>query len=78
MFSGSDTGIIAGMEPLKKVSVTLPAELLARATAASGKGITATIREGLECVAAAGSYEAFRRLRGKVKLSINVDELRRD
>jgi hypothetical protein len=66
------------METLKKVTVMLPADLLARATTATGKGITPTIREGLESVAAAKSYEAFRRLRGKVKLSINVDELRRD
>jgi hypothetical protein len=66
------------METLKKVTVMLPADLLARATTATGKGITPTIREGLESVAAANSYEALRRLRGKVKLSINVDELRRD
>lgn len=66
------------MENLRKVSVMLPADLLARATAATGKGITPTIREGLEAMAAVHSYEGLRRLRGKVKLSIDVDELRRD
>jgi hypothetical protein len=65
-------------EVLKKVTVMLPASLLARATTATGKGITPTIREGLEAMAAANSFEAFRRLRGKVKLTIDVDDLRRD
>jgi len=66
------------MRELKKVTVVLPADLLERATLATGKGITPTIREGLEAMAAAHSFEAMRRLRGKVKLSIDVDRLRRD
>jgi hypothetical protein len=66
------------MTELKKVTVMLPADLLARATTATGKGITPTIREGLEAMAAAKAYEGLRRLRGKVKLSIDVDRLRRD
>jgi hypothetical protein len=66
------------MNELKKVTVMLPADLLARATLATGKGITPTIREGLEAMAASHAYEGLRRLRGKVKLSINVDDLRRD
>jgi len=64
------------MDTLKKVTVMLPSELLARATAATGKGITPTIREGLESVAAEKSYEAFRRFRGKVKFSRTAEELR--
>ena len=67
-----------GMNDLKKVTVMLPADLLERATMATGKGITPTIREGLEAMAASHAYEGLRRLRGKVKLSINVDDLRRD
>ncbi len=66
------------MQELKKVTLMLPADLLARATLATGKGITPTVREGLEAIAAAGACEGLRRLRGKVKLTINVDELRRD
>jgi hypothetical protein len=66
------------MAELKKVTVMLPADLLARATTATGKGITPTIREGLEAMAAAKAYEGLRRLRGRVKLSIDVDQLRRD
>ena len=66
------------MSESKKVTVVLPADLLERATMATGKGITPTIREGLEAMAASHAYEGLRRLRGKVKLSVNLDELRRD
>ncbi len=47
------------MKDLKKVAVALPADLLARATLATGKGITDTIREGLEAVAAVHSLKGF-------------------
>jgi hypothetical protein len=63
---------------MQKVTVLLPRELLARATAATGQGLTATIRQGLEAVARAAAYDGLRQLRGKVKFSINVDELRED
>jgi len=66
------------MDTLKKVTVMLAADLLARATSATGKGITPTIREGLEAVALSRSYAALRRLRGKVKFSMTAAELRRD
>ena len=66
------------MPDLKKVTLLLPVDLLARATSATGKGITPTVREGLEAMAASGAYEGLRRLRGKIKLTINVDDLRRD
>jgi hypothetical protein len=64
------------MKALKKVTVVLPADLLDRATQATGKGITPLIHEGLEAMAACQTFEGLRRLRGKVKLSIDVDQLR--
>ncbi len=63
---------------LKKLTIQVPEELLARATAASGVGITPTIRRGLELMAASAAYAKLRRLRGKVKFSIKLDELRQD
>jgi hypothetical protein len=62
----------------RKVTVMLPQDLVKEAAKVSGSGLTPTIREGLEKVLAADAYQQIRRLRGKVKLSINVDELRRD
>ncbi|MDH4154338.1 MAG: hypothetical protein OEV01_11190 [Nitrospira sp.] len=64
--------------PLKKLTVEVPADLLARATTASGEGITPTVRRGLELVAAGGAYGRLRRFRGKVKFRVKLSELRLD
>ena len=63
---------------MQKVTVVLPRDLVKKATAATGRGLTPTIRQGLETVAAAEAYEGLRRLRGKVKFSIDVAKLRED
>jgi hypothetical protein len=63
---------------LRKVTVLLPADLVKRATKATGQGLTPTIRKGLESIAAGEASDGLRRLRGKVKLSLNVEELRQD
>ena len=63
---------------LRKLTIEVPEDLLERATAASGQGITPTVRRGLELVAAGRAYAELRRLRGKVKLGIKVSELRED
>jgi len=67
-----------GMANPKKVTVELPEDLLRRAQKATGEGITGTIRTGLQLVAATGAYEALRRLRGRVRFSVNWRELRED
>ena len=63
---------------MRKVTVMLPKELVERATRTSHLGLTAAIRKGLEAVAAADAYETLRRMRGKVKFSVSLDDLRRD
>jgi hypothetical protein len=63
---------------LKKLTLEVPQELLDRATAASGAGITPTVRRGLELVAAGGAYAKLRKLRGGVKFSIDLRSLRKD
>jgi hypothetical protein len=63
---------------LKKITIEVPADLLERATAASGQGITPTIRRGLELVASSAAYARLRRMKGKVKLTIKLSELRED
>jgi hypothetical protein len=65
-------------EEMQKITVLLPRTLVREAMAASGMGLTPTIRQGLRKVAARPAYEALRRMRGKVKLSIDVNELRED
>jgi post-segregation antitoxin (ccd killing protein) len=67
---------IAKKQEMQKVTVMLPRDLVERAKRVSGLGITPAIRQGLEAVAATDAYEAIRRLRGKVKFSISLNELR--
>jgi hypothetical protein len=66
------------METARKITVEVPEDLLRRAQESSGQGITATIRTGLQLVAATGAYEALRRLRGRVAFSVDWRELRED
>ena len=70
--------VVAMSARLKKLTIQVPEDLLARATAASGEGITPTVRRGLELMAASTAYAKLRRLRGKVKFGIKLDELRQD
>lgn len=66
------------METARKITILIPNNLLKKAQAATGEGITPTIRQGLELVAAGKAYAELRRLRGKVKFSINWKALRED
>jgi hypothetical protein len=62
----------------RKITLEVPEELLDRALASSGEGITRTVRRGLELVAAGRAYDELRQLRGKVKLRIDLEALRED
>jgi hypothetical protein len=62
----------------RKITVEVPSELLRKAQRSTGAGVTATIRKGLELVAAGQAYEELRRLRGRVKFSVDWKRLRQD
>lgn len=62
----------------RKVTAHLPAALLARARRATGEGVTETLRQGLETLTEAKAARDLRQLRGKVRLSIDLKDLRRD
>src|SRR3984885_14804445 len=64
------------MAKVRKVTVELPEDLLEKAQLASGTGITQTIRTGLQLVAASQTYARVRQLRGKVRFSLTLDELK--
>lgn len=66
------------MSETRKITVEVPEELLERALESSGKGITQTVRRGLSLVAAGRAYDELRRLRGKVRLGIDLEALRED
>jgi len=66
------------MQDTQKITAHLPKDLLQRAQRATGKGITDTLREGLELLSAREAGRRLRALRGKVKFSVDLVELRRD
>lgn len=66
------------MEPFKKITVQISRGLLRKAQASTRSGITPTVRQGLELVAAGRAYEKLRHLKGKVKFSIDLKTLRED
>ncbi len=79
MYAGVDYGIVNGvMGPARKITVDIPEELLEKAQQATGSGITQTVRTGLQLVAASQTYDRLRELRGKVRFSLTLEELKSD
>jgi hypothetical protein len=52
---------------LRKVTVMLPADLLERATKASGKVVTPAIRRSFESVVHADAFKSVLAMRGQVR-----------
>lgn len=61
----------------RKVTVNLPPTLLDEATRITGKGITATLVEGLLELLRRQKRSALQGLRGKVRLELDVEKTRR-
>ena len=66
------------MAPARKITIELPAGLLEQAQKATGAGITQTIRTGLQLVAASETYTALRQMRGKIRFSRTLAQLKAD
>ena len=66
------------MKTTRKITVEVPVELLQRAQRAAGTGITQTVRTGLQLVAASQTYARLRQLRGKVRFTRTLAELKAD
>lgn len=64
-------------EPIRKVTVNLPAKLLERARETTGLGITETIVRGLEELERGQQRSALRRLRGRVRFELDLNETRK-
>src|SRR5438874_8747881 len=77
--AGIEYGIIGGtMDTARKITVEVPVALLEKAQQASGAGVTQTVRTGLQLVAASRTYARLRKLRGKVRFSRRLTELKAD
>ena len=66
------------MEPARKITIEVPRDLLELAQKASGTGITQTVRTGLQLVAASHAYARLREMRGTVRFSRSLAELKAD
>jgi hypothetical protein len=66
------------METARKITVEVPQDLLEKAQRASGTGITQTVRTGLQLVVASRTYARIRNLRGKVRFTRTLAELKAD
>jgi hypothetical protein len=66
------------MGAARKITIEIPEELLEKAQEATGSGVTQTVRMGLQLVAASQTYARLRELRGKVRFSRTVAELKAD
>jgi hypothetical protein len=66
------------MATTRKISVEVPQDLFQKAQEASGTSITQTVRAGLQLVAASRTYTRVIRLRGKVRFTRTLAELKAD
>lgn len=60
----------------RRITANLPDDLLESAMQITGKGITETLIEGLEQVQRRRFYERSLALRGKLRLSVDLEETR--
>jgi len=66
------------VKPERKITVHVRSDLLDRAQKAARAGVSETVRKGLELLAAGEAYDGLLKMRGKVKFSVDLSELRQD
>ena len=66
------------MRAERKITVHVRRDLLDKAQRATRAGVSETVRKGLELLAASEAYDRLLKMRGKVKFSIDLNELRED
>jgi hypothetical protein len=65
------------MGAVRKITVNVPVEVLDAATRITGKGVTATVIEGLTELRKREMRSALRRLKGKVRFELDLEQTRR-
>lgn len=66
------------MSEAKKITLQVDPELLQKALKSTNKGISETVRMGLQLLAAQDAYQKAIKLRGKYKIQVDVEKLRED
>jgi len=72
-YAGMVSGMASSGSGAQKVTMNLPAALLAEAQAITGEGITETVKRGLELVRRSGSLGKARALRGRLSLAVDLE-----
>ena len=67
-----------GMSVQRKITVSVPQDLLVSAQKETGAGVTETVREGLKKLASLRAQRELLALRGKVKFSMTWEEMKQD
>ena len=62
----------------QKITAHISKSLLKEAQESTGLGITETVKAGLEVLAKQKAFENLIKMRGKAKLKIDIDDLRKD
>ena len=78
MFTSVDTGNMAGMNDMRKITVEVSEQDLEKAQAFTGQGVSETVRAGLKRLGSIQAQQELLKLRGKVKFSMTLDEMRYD
>jgi hypothetical protein len=66
------------MDELRKITVQVSEADLEAAQAYTGEGVTETVRTGLKWLVSARAQQNLLKLRGKVKFSLSVADLKYD
>jgi len=65
------------MSEMRKITVQVSDELLEKAQAFTGEGVTQTVTAGLKQLASIRAQQELRKLRGKVKFGVDLMALRK-
>lgn len=65
------------MSEMRKITVQVSDELLEKAQAFTGEGVTQTVTAGLKHLASIRAQQELRKLRGKVKFGVDLMALRK-
>ena len=66
------------MSEMRKITVEVPEDVLEKAQGLTGEGVTETVRVALKRLASIWAQQKARELRGKVKFSLSIEDLRYD
>lgn len=68
--------MLVSMAKAKRITANLPADLLKEATDLTQEGITETLIRGLKLLKRTAAFEKAQKLRGRIRLDVNLDQSR--